>query len=458
MYDPGGAQAPVLREFLSQRLSRLPPLPGGITLELDLAHPLLDLELTQEMIRLGHSTRRKVVAEGAIPGTSPLAVIPEHPSEGADIHLFSGTQSLHNSQLDVRRGKRLKVFLSLLKRFPDLPTLDLGRLLKYLGSEEGTRHVLSYGESVRWEPAGGCPHCQGNEGAWLPLDCGQSVIGFLTRASRVYRRCHLCGLVYLDPMPSEADLSKFYDHWDLEGEATLQDPSTASYREHFHIGLTTLAEGLSSASRILDLGGGTGAFARLARRRHPGWTVEVADHRAPPGDLGKEGIRAHAGDFTRMDFGQGQYDMISLWEVVEHLRFERLLPLLKAIHGWLRPGGRLLISTPDFEAPSARAAEFWAAFPPHHLTVLSQGVLEPLWKEAGFTLRRKARASLATAEGAGWHSYQSRSAPSMGQRAGALLLSRTLGDKVAGPLAREALAREDDGSEIILCLEAIHRE
>ncbi|MGE4157736.1 MAG: class I SAM-dependent methyltransferase [Planctomycetota bacterium] len=458
IYDPKGAQAPVLREVLAKRLSLLPGLPTGLIMELDLAQPLVDLNLATDMIGLCHRSGRSVVSEGAVPGTSPLLVRRDNPSPAPPITCHTGTQSHYNSQLDVRRGKRLKVFLSLLKRFPDLPTWDLTRILDYLGSEDGTRLVLSYGEEIRWEPTGGCPHCRQNHGVWLPLDGGQSVIGFLTRSSPVYRRCHPCGLVYLDPQPSEADLPKFYDHWDLEGEATLQDPSTASYREHFHIGLTSLAQGLPPSARILDLGGGTGAFARLARRQHPGWTVEVADHRAPPGDLGSEGIKAHAGDFTRMNFGRGTYDLVTLWEVVEHLRFERLLPLLKSIRGWLQPGGRLIISTPDFEAPSARAAEFWAAFPPHHLTVLSESVLEPLWIEAGFSLRAKGRASLATAEGAGWVSYQSRCAPSMGHRAEATLLSKILGSKSSGPMAREVLSKEGQGSEMILCLEALHSE
>jgi SAM-dependent methyltransferase len=43
------------------------------------------------------------------------------------------------------------------------------------------------------------------------------------------------------------------------------------------------------------------------------------------------------------------YDAVVMAEVIEHVIDEELDPVLRAVHGFLRPGGKLIISTPHAE-------------------------------------------------------------------------------------------------------------
>ena len=60
-------------------------------------------------------------------------------------------------------------------------------------------------------------------------------------------------------------------------------------------------------------------------------------------------------DFYSMEEVEGSYDVIFLFEVIEHLELVEALRLLRRIHSLLSPGGRLLMSTPNIFNPG----RFW---------------------------------------------------------------------------------------------------
>lgn len=102
--------------------------------------------------------------------------------------------------------------------------------------------------------------------------------------------------------------------------------------------------------RLMDLGCGTGSFLRTAAG--VGFTdlhgcdgFQHASHANSP-------YQFHLIDLDRaLALPGGDYDVITALEVVEHLENPRAL--LRLAWGALRPGGTLLVSTPNVEAASS---------------------------------------------------------------------------------------------------------
>lgn len=105
--------------------------------------------------------------------------------------------------------------------------------------------------------------------------------------------------------------------------------------------------------RILDLGGGLGSLA-VALRAALGGRYDLADVQAPSGAhraaLERFGVsRFFACDLSGRDPLSGlpiEYDLILLVEVLEHLLVNPLF-LLHEVNHHLKPGGRLLVTTPN---------------------------------------------------------------------------------------------------------------
>lgn len=91
-------------------------------------------------------------------------------------------------------------------------------------------------------------------------------------------------------------------------------------------------------------------------------------------------------------------DLVVCAELFEHLPADDQRVLMRSMRGWLRPGGHLILSTPQRHSPVAlveraytrlrrRPAYDW--WDPTHVSVLRRTDLEALFAEAGFTIERR---------------------------------------------------------------------
>jgi SAM-dependent methyltransferase len=116
-----------------------------------------------------------------------------------------------------------------------------------------------------------------------------------------------------------------------------------------------------SATPILDVGCGPGLF--VAYLRAQGYTDVVGIDWSPgevarAAEAGIAGVQcAEALEFLRTR--PGAYGLVTLLNVFEHLRKDEVVPLLRALHGALRPGGRVLAVTPNGLSPFAGATRYW---------------------------------------------------------------------------------------------------
>lgn len=221
----------------------------------------------------------------------------------------------------------------------------------------------------------GCPVCGASRSVFW-----RSIRGF------DLARCQTCGLLYVNPMPSQEALEGVYqDPGYFNG---CEDQGYADYaamekalRPHFERRAAEATRLAPQRGRLLDFGCATGYFLETAQGA--GWDV-----------AGIELSRSMA-DETRLRLGVGVYnslqelpasrfDAITLWEVIEHLPLP--VETLNQLSEHLVNGGLLMLSTPNNGHWQALSEpESWPAYrPPAHLLYFDETTLADALKRAGF--------------------------------------------------------------------------
>jgi 2-polyprenyl-3-methyl-5-hydroxy-6-metoxy-1,4-benzoquinol methylase len=141
-----------------------------------------------------------------------------------------------------------------------------------------------------------------------------------------------------------------------------------------------------SAPRILDVGAGNGYFVFLARSEC-GWQadgLEISDAEAAYARE-KFGLEFLRGD---LDAVTGQYDVVTAFNVVEHVTDARAL--ISSMKARLTPNGHLLLTTPN---PACihrrlRGLQKWRMVdPPHHINLFTWRALVELLTLTGLEVR-----------------------------------------------------------------------
>jgi O-antigen biosynthesis protein len=129
---------------------------------------------------------------------------------------------------------------------------------------------------------------------------------------------------------------------------------------------------LVRGKRVLDLGSGEGYGAALlaeGAREVVGVDYAPAAVEHASRTYRRPNLTFLLGDATRLDPGLGPFDVITCFEVIEHLTDQPTV--LKAISGALVPTGLLVLSTPNksVEAPFERFV--WRDENPYHVRLLA---------------------------------------------------------------------------------------
>ncbi|GIX19681.1 MAG: O-methyltransferase [Erythrobacter sp.] len=146
------------------------------------------------------------------------------------------------------------------------------------------------------------------------------------------------------------------------GAATQEYSELMAASQHFVAGEVLAAVRFSRARRLLDVGGGHGAFLAAVGAAHPHLAVGLFDlpEVAAVGGarlaqaLGDKRVSIHPGDFFRDPIPQG-YDMVALIRILHDHDDAPAAALLANIRRSLAPGARLLIAEPMARVPGAEA-------------------------------------------------------------------------------------------------------
>ncbi|PIU83510.1 MAG: hypothetical protein COS68_03655 [Elusimicrobia bacterium CG06_land_8_20_14_3_00_38_11] len=220
--------------------------------------------------------------------------------------------------------------------------------------------------------------------------CGSNDLKILFIKSSVNLiKCKSCGLVFIDPLPTLADLKKYYT--DKYYFAT--DSVTGGYDNYFadkenlirtFTKRISVIENYAKPGKMLDVGCAFG-FSLLAAKKR-GWDtsgIELSDFAS---DIArKQGLNVFTGTIDRTPFQDGYYDCITMWDLLEHT-IDPKREMLEA-NKLMKNGGILAISTPDVSSFLERiTGSHWLGYqsPRQHLFYFSPKSISHLLKNAGF--------------------------------------------------------------------------
>lgn len=211
-------------------------------------------------------------------------------------------------------------------------------------------------------------------------------------------RCRSCGLAFVANRPSVAQVREFYTaEADYHGE--LLDPADPAFGKmraiaRQHLKFLRRSVRAPAGLRLLDIGCSSGLFLDVAG--DAGFEVCGAELSPDTAAFAREhfGLEVHAGDWRKAGYADASFDVITLFDVVEHLPDP--LGELAAVRRLLKPGGLLLQSTPNIDGLFPRASyrlarrlDYWPhPEPPHHLYQFSDRTLAELTERAGYEVTR----------------------------------------------------------------------
>jgi SAM-dependent methyltransferase len=206
--------------------------------------------------------------------------------------------------------------------------------------------------------------------------------------------CGGCGLGWLEPMPSREQVASFYPEEYYGGDSTKFQPLIERFvrlvgSRHIRF----LCKGLGPGARVLDVGCGRGVLlAELADRGFDVYGVECSEAAVRGADPRAQ-IRI-VSELADADYPAGYFDQVIIWHVLEHLRDPRAV--VEEARRILRPGGRLIVSLPNFESFQARwaGAAWFHLDPPRHLYHFPLSALRLLLENAGFAIESEHHFSL----------------------------------------------------------------
>jgi len=201
-------------------------------------------------------------------------------------------------------------------------------------------------------------------------------------------RCDDCGLVFLNPQPSDEELGRIYsaDYFlGSESEAGRQAVSNLKQATaRFYLSEIQRYYG-GKKGRLLEVGCGDGDF--LVSAEAAGWQVTGIEYSEAACEKARQRLKngtVRSGELPAAKLPAEQFDLCVLSDVIEHVRSP--LDFLKEIHRVLKPGGALFIATPASDSWSARLMrQKWMEFKPEHLTYFDRQNLQTALFNSGFS-------------------------------------------------------------------------
>ena len=186
-------------------------------------------------------------------------------------------------------------------------------------------------------------------------------------------KCRDCGLVYVNPRPTEEQIHSFYtnDYYcvDIEKEDLLREKEASLQAKFDKVKHLT-------PGRLLDIGCQKGEFLYFMQQK--GWEVKGVDFSPTPPNL--FGLDIFYGRLEDAGFPPNYFDLITLWAVLEHVYHPR--EMLKEVHRLLKSGGKVVLLVTNFNSIPGRIMRHDDL--PRHTTMFSKKTITKMLRLTGF--------------------------------------------------------------------------
>ncbi|TAJ08556.1 MAG: class I SAM-dependent methyltransferase [Nitrospirae bacterium] len=209
--------------------------------------------------------------------------------------------------------------------------------------------------------------------------------------------CPVCRLLYVNPRPPRTWLDAWYRHeyfsFSQEDTAGMQHVQHGAIKTATARSRLQLFDAPLSNGRLVDIGCGGGFFVRAATAG--GWDAVGLEPsvKAARCAAQTQRIRVIAGRLEEAPFAAGRFDVITMFDVLEHVATPRTV--LAEARRLLAPGGRLVIETPNMAGwmPRLMGKRHPWVRPPEHLTYFTPLTLRRLLDQGGFRVEQLHRST-----------------------------------------------------------------
>jgi SAM-dependent methyltransferase len=234
------------------------------------------------------------------------------------------------------------------------------------------------------DPAPRCLLC-GSPGSLRWSDCRD--LEYFVPAQFPVHRCTGCGLVFLHPLPTRAELPEFYPAA-YQNFDPPRNPIARFLVGRYHAAhLATALRHLGRGGSFFEVGCADGALLERVRAKgHVVGGVEISRDACERAT--RKGLDVFHGTLDELPAGR-RWDVVFLSHVIEHV----LDPVatMARVRELLAPGGVAYVETPNVGALDARLfGEDWGlVHHPRHLYLFTRATLRRLLEGAGLVVERE---------------------------------------------------------------------
>jgi len=221
---------------------------------------------------------------------------------------------------------------------------------------------------------------------------GNNFEPFIKRKEAPLSKCQNCGLIFVNPQPSEKDLNKIYQKEYFKGNK--QQKKSISYGDYlnqksahikyFNQKIAQIKK-IKKKGKILDIGCALGFFLEVAKKA--GYKVCGTDISKFAVDYVKKNLKldVRSGQLEKLKLKSNSFDIVTLFSMFEHIKDPK--KLLEETRRILKPKGILLLTTPDGSSFWAKVLGryWWGYNHKTHLFIFNKKTIRDIFKKIGFT-------------------------------------------------------------------------
>lgn len=205
-------------------------------------------------------------------------------------------------------------------------------------------------------------------------------------------KCKQCGLVYLNPRPTQQEINEEYSAEYHIGRLLRRKPITddeIEYQIKKNIGRAEeIVKQFGNKGKLLDIGCAAGFFIACLKRY--GWNVTGVEISEWASKFARErlGLKVFMGSIEDIQINE-YFDVITMYHVLEHLPFP--LRTLKRVSEIVTDDGVLVIKGPNLDSfDRVWHGKHWRGYdPPFHTYHFTPETYRMILEKAGFSVHKK---------------------------------------------------------------------
>jgi SAM-dependent methyltransferase len=193
--------------------------------------------------------------------------------------------------------------------------------------------------------------------------------------------CEQCGLGFVNPRPTIAEIQKYYPAQYYQGPPTKSHERYLARRFSEEARFLKPLEDGTERRRLLDVGCANGDFPRFMAAR--GWEVEGVENSESSQPI--TDFRIYTEEFDRIPVREPRYNAVTAWAVLEHVH-DPMAYFRKAAEV-VKKGGLFVFLVQNFHSVASRY--LFCEDVPRHLYFFTRETVKQYLEKTGFALEKE---------------------------------------------------------------------